>query len=558
MPTLSISIGRRNFALFIPNQAIVLCGAASGILLIAGISQYNERRRAARARAQQNASRLHRRRALRRRRQLNNEASNQAGSNEDSPNHDSPLRVPFLDTDEVGEDSLLLSSFKEWTEADESKTLLNLLYAIAENQSRKGYIHRGITCNKCSTSPIRGLRYKCANCVDFDLCETCEAGNSHNRTHVFLKIRIPIPPLANPRSALLPAFYPGKDIEDTNLDISKLRELQKKSHFDQVELEALYEQFKSLSTIEEGDGGIDKSTFEQCLGPLGLEKNLITERIFAFFDQDGDNIINFSELVTGLSVLCKGNLDEKIKYAFKGYDLDNDGYISRDELFRMFKAYFYLSMELVRDVVSAMEDDMMDNFEFSASQPVSAAFTVAIPSTSSDEEDNASGGAASGNDEHRVRDDSRHRGSRRSNTRKEDYFQQQYADEGISQLTTHDRHEVSSSSESSLLEDPMDSPTDISESHWLPPHDEMPTFSSSGLKEKQLVTVEEKEPKKPWEEKFPIMETMSRDAIEEMVEKTFRSIDTKREGYISYEEFKQFVQTDSSIVSWFEALGTVF
>jgi hypothetical protein len=88
----------------------------------------------------------------------------------------------------------------------------------------------GITCNKCSTSPIRGLRYKCANCVDFDLCETCEAGNNHNSTHVFLKIRIPIPPLANPRSALLPAFYPGKDIEGSNLDISKLRELQKQSH----------------------------------------------------------------------------------------------------------------------------------------------------------------------------------------------------------------------------------------------------------------------------------------------------------------------------------------
>jgi EF hand len=250
--------------------------------------------------------------------------------------------------------------------------------------------------------------------------------------------------------------------------------------------------------------------------------------------------------------------------AFKGYDLDNDDFISRDELFRMFKAYFYLSMELVRDVVSAMEDDMMDNFEFSASQPVSAAFTVAIPSTSSDEEDNTSqnGGATSGNDEHRVRDDSRNRASRRLNTRKEDYFQQQYAEEGIPQHTTHDRPEVtsSSSSESSILEDPepMNSPTDISESHWLPPHDEPPTFSSSGQKEKQLVSVEEREPKKPWEEKFPIMETMSRDAIEEMVEKTFRSIDTKREGYISYEEFKQFVQTDSSIVSWFEALGTVF
>jgi hypothetical protein len=231
----------------------------------------------------------------------------------------------------------------------------------------------------------------------------------------------------------------------------------------------------------------------------------------------------------------------------------------------MFKAYFYLSMELVRDVVSAMEDDMMDNFEFSASQPVSAAFTVAIPSMSSDDEDNTSqnGDATGGNDEQRMRDDSRRRDSRRLNTRKEDYFQKQYAqEEGNSQNTANYRTEASStsSSESSAPEElvPMDSPTDISESHWLPPHDEMPTFSSTVRKEKQQVTVQEREPKKPWEEKFPIMETMSRDAIEEMVEKTFRSIDTKREGYISYEEFKQFVQTDSSIVSWFEALGTVF
>ncbi|KAG2182337.1 hypothetical protein INT43_007267 [Umbelopsis isabellina] len=527
MPSLSISIGHRNFALSIPNQAIA----------------YNERQRQARTRAQQNASRLHRRRALRRRRQLS-ESAGQSG--EESVNYDSPLRVPMLDTEDDGEDSLLLSSFKEWTEADESKTLMNLLYAIAENQTRKG----GITCNKCSTSPIRGLRYKCANCVDFDLCETCEAGNVHNSTHVFLKIRIPIPPLANPRSALLPAFYPGKEIESNSLDLSKLRDLQKKSHFDQIELEALYEQFKSLSTVEDGDGGIDKNTFEQCLGPLGLEKNLITERIFAFFDQDGDSIINFSELVTGLSVLCKGNLDEKIKYAFKGYDLDNDGYISRDELFRMFKAYFYLSMELVRDVVSAMEDDMMDNFEFSASQPVSAAFTVAIPSASSDEEDNAS------QNEEQVSNHETSHQNRRQNTRKEDYFQQQYAQENR-YPAPRDASE-SSVSESSLQEEHVqaESPTNTSESNWLPSSEASPTFSIQSLAKKRQE--EETEPKKPWEEKFPIMETMSQDAIEEMVEKTFRSIDTKREGYISYEEFKQFVQTDSSIVSWFEALGTVF
>lgn len=134
----------------------------------------------------------------------------------------------------------------------------------------------------------------------------------------------------------------GKDVTGSSLTWAKLRELQKKTHcmsvlfsslvlllssrtdthvlllsfsptVDQVELEALYEQFKSLSTVEEGEGGIDKETFEQCLGPLGLEKNLITERIFSFFDQDGNGVIDFAELVCGLSILCKGNLDEKIK-----------------------------------------------------------------------------------------------------------------------------------------------------------------------------------------------------------------------------------------------------
>lgn len=51
---------------------------------------------------------------------------------------------------------------------------------------------------------------------------------------------------------------------------------------DEVELEALFEQFKALATSK---NGIDKDTFERCLGPLGVETNLITDRIFKFFDQ---------------------------------------------------------------------------------------------------------------------------------------------------------------------------------------------------------------------------------------------------------------------------------
>ncbi|KAG0324240.1 hypothetical protein BG004_003515, partial [Podila humilis] len=258
--------------------------------------------------------------------------------------------------------------------------LMNLLYAIAEDQAGKeGHIHRGITCNSCRTVPIRGLRYKCANCQDYDLCEGCEAAEVHIKSHVFMKIRIPIPPLANSRTKKLPPFYPGTPQGSTTTPEHVLHELVHKTHFDTVELDAMYSQYLSLSTMTQDGGGITRLTFEQALGPLGLEKNLITSRIFHFFDQDDDGIIDFKEMACGLSVLCKGNFDEKIDFAFQGYDLDGDGYISREELYEMFKAYFYLSMELIRDVVKTMENDLMNNFEYQPGMPISSTFTAPIP-----------------------------------------------------------------------------------------------------------------------------------------------------------------------------------
>ncbi|KAF9298745.1 hypothetical protein BGZ88_004952 [Linnemannia elongata] len=258
--------------------------------------------------------------------------------------------------------------------------LMNLLYAIAEDQAvKEGHIHRGITCNNCRTVPIRGLRYKCANCQDYDLCEGCEAAEVHIKSHVFMKIRIPIPPLANSRTKKLPPFYPGIPQGNTSTPDHMLQELLQKTHFDNVELDAMYSQYLSLSTLDQDGGGITRLTFEQALGPLGLEKNLITDRIFRFFDQDDDETISFKEMACGLSVLCKGNFEEKITFAFQGYDLDGDGYISREELHEMFKAYFYLSMELIRDVVKTMETDLINNFEYQPGMPISATFTAPIP-----------------------------------------------------------------------------------------------------------------------------------------------------------------------------------
>lgn len=95
--------------------------------------------------------------------------------------------------------------------AEDVQTLLTLLFKIGETQSRReNTLHRGISCNICNANPLNGVRFKCLNCVDYDVCSRCEPSCDHDLTHVFVKIAVPIPPLANPRTTLLPVFYPGK------------------------------------------------------------------------------------------------------------------------------------------------------------------------------------------------------------------------------------------------------------------------------------------------------------------------------------------------------------
>ena len=45
------------------------------------------------------------------------------------------------------------------------------------------YEHKDIKCEKCLMDPIIGIRYKCLECEDYNLCEKCEEENSNNNFH---------------------------------------------------------------------------------------------------------------------------------------------------------------------------------------------------------------------------------------------------------------------------------------------------------------------------------------------------------------------------------------
>jgi serine/threonine-protein phosphatase 2B regulatory subunit len=60
--------------------------------------------------------------------------------------------------------------------------------------------------------------------------------------------------------------------------------------------------------------------------------------MIAIFDEDGSGNVDFQEFINSLSAFStKGNKEEKMRYAFKVYDIDRDGYISSGELFIVLK-----------------------------------------------------------------------------------------------------------------------------------------------------------------------------------------------------------------------------
>ncbi|XP_006636221.2 calaxin isoform X1 [Lepisosteus oculatus] len=112
-------------------------------------------------------------------------------------------------------------------------------------------------------------------------------------------------------------------------------------HFDRNETESLITLFNALlgeQSDRRAGSGLDRGRFRNVLhNTFGMTDDMIMDRVFRAFDKDNDSYISIKEWVEGLSVFLRGTLDEKIKYCFDVYDLNGDGYISREEMFHMLK-----------------------------------------------------------------------------------------------------------------------------------------------------------------------------------------------------------------------------
>ena len=57
--------------------------------------------------------------------------------------------------------------------------------------------------------------------------------------------------------------------------------------------------------------------------------------MFRSIDQDNTGTVTFGDFMDFLSMLTKGSVEEKILWSFHFYDVNKDGFISKEEMVRV-------------------------------------------------------------------------------------------------------------------------------------------------------------------------------------------------------------------------------
>ncbi|KAL2162785.1 hypothetical protein VTH06DRAFT_6621 [Thermothelomyces fergusii] len=118
-----------------------------------------------------------------------------------------------------------------------------------------------------------------------------------------------------------------------NTTSTVLDDIVQGSNFDREEVDRLKKRFMKLD--KDNSGTIERDEF---LSLPQISSNPLATRMIAIFDEDGGGDVDFQEFVSGLSAFSsKGNKEQKLRFAFKVYDIDRDGYISNGELFIVLK-----------------------------------------------------------------------------------------------------------------------------------------------------------------------------------------------------------------------------
>ncbi|XP_044875105.1 Kv channel-interacting protein 4 isoform X1 [Mauremys mutica] len=136
----------------------------------------------------------------------------------------------------------------------------------------------------------------------------------------------------------------GDSVED-EMEIATVRHrpealelLEAQSKFTKKELQILYRGFKN----ECPSGIVNEETFKEIYSQFFPQGDSTTYAHFLFnaFDTDHNGSVSFEDFIMGLSILLRGTVQEKLNWAFNLYDINKDGYITKEEMLDIMKAIY--------------------------------------------------------------------------------------------------------------------------------------------------------------------------------------------------------------------------
>nr|CUU97719.1 hypothetical transcript [Hymenolepis microstoma] len=137
--------------------------------------------------------------------------------------------------------------------------------------------------------------------------------------------------------------------KQTKLKAETVEELTRLTSFNEQEIQQWYRGF--LKDCPSGQLTVEDFQRFYCalfsvspfnsMGDTYGDPRPFARLVFRAFDQNGDGIVEFRDIITILNVTRTGNdIEQRLQWAFQVYDLDGDGYISRSEMLQVVKAIY--------------------------------------------------------------------------------------------------------------------------------------------------------------------------------------------------------------------------
>ncbi|XP_028677416.1 recoverin 2 [Erpetoichthys calabaricus] len=128
-----------------------------------------------------------------------------------------------------------------------------------------------------------------------------------------------------------------------------LEDLKMSTKYSEQELTQWYDMFRKQCP----DGRISRAEFEKIYEKFfpNSDAKTYAQHVFRSFDANGDGTLDFREYIIALHLTSSGKTALKLEWAFSLFDVDRNGYISKNEVLEITKAIFKLIPEDDHDLL---------------------------------------------------------------------------------------------------------------------------------------------------------------------------------------------------------------